>query len=116
VGGLFLLSKARELWVLDAMEAALIGVRDRIRVAPMVAGGALTALIGAALVVLRRWAPALLIALALHRVCRLGHASLRARQRRDDDLKPNRSTVNAAVLSLAVLGEAPVLAGAGRLG
>lgn len=50
MGGLFLLSKARELWVLDAMAAALIGVRDRIRIALMVAGGALTALIGAALV------------------------------------------------------------------
>lgn len=103
---------------MDAIEAGLLreGGRERVRVALIVTGAILTALAGAALVALHRWAAPLMIALALHQGLYVAFARWRAHVRGDADLAAQKSTVNAAVMSLGVLALTLGLWEAGRLG
>jgi hypothetical protein len=117
-GGLFLLSKSRELWIMDAIEAGLLreGGRERLRVAFIVSGALITALAGAALAAAHRWAVPLMISLVLQQGLYVAFSRWRAQVRGDPDLAAQKSTVNAAVLSVGVLGVTLLLWDVGRLG
>ncbi len=104
--------------MLETIEAGLLhaGGRERARVILIAAGAVHTAATGAALLTLHRWALPLAVALVVHQALYIAFTHWRAHVRNDPDLRAEKSTVNAAVLSLGVLGMTIALAQADRLG
>jgi polyisoprenoid-binding protein YceI len=104
--------------MMDAIEAGLLreGGRERLHVALIVSGAVITALAGAALAAAHRWAVPLMIALVLHQALYVAFAKWRAHVRGDPDLAAQKSTVNAAVMSVGVLSITLALWQVGKLG